>query len=427
MSRFFARWRLAPAVLLGPALLLGLATSARAEEAALSLRDALARTLQSNPDLAAFQHLLKAQDGRITQAGLKPNPSLSTTLENVLGSGDQRGLDSAELSISLSQLLELGGLREQRVAVARVEREGLEVQAHIGRLDALAETARRFVSLVSQQEQHKLTHLAVELAEKTAAAVEKRVAAAKSPLAERDRAAVALERARSADAHAEHELLAARYDLAACWAAARPDFAKASADLYALPAVADYEQLLSALERTPDLGRYLSEARLRDSEISLALASRNPGIELGAGLRRLQATQDTALLFSASLPLPYGNRNQGLIAEAEARKSGAAAEREAALIKARSLLFRDYRELLDRQRELSALRDRALPRMEAALANTEYAYERGRYSYLELVDAQRELLAVRNSLIEAAAQYHLTLIEIERLTGLAVSREGSPS
>ena len=422
MFRFTANGRIALAALLAPALLLGRPTPARADAPALTLREALARTLQSNPDLAAYQYVLKAQDGRITQAGFKPNPTLNSTLENVLGTGENKGLKAAELTIGLSQLIELNGLRGKRVAVAQSEREGLETEGHIQRLDVLAETTRRFVSLVSQQEEHAVTHLAVELAGKTASAVEKRVAAAKSPLAERDRAAVALERAKSADAHAEHELLAARYDLAASWGAARPDFENAQADLYALPPIADYDQLLAALERTPDLSRYLSEARLRDSEIRLALASRTPGVEVGAGLRRLQATQDTALVFSASLPLPFYNKNQGLIAEAQARKDGAAAERTAALVKARTQLFRDYRELLDRQREVTALRERALPRMEAALQATEYAYERGRYSYLELVDAQRELLAVRGSVIEAAAQYHLTLIEIERLTGSALSQ-----
>ena len=59
--------------------------------------------------------------------------------------------------------------------------------------------------------------------------------------------------------------------------------------------------------------------------------------------------------------------------------------------------------------------------MESALKNTEYAFERGRYSYLELTDAQQELLDLRGTLIDAAALYHLTRIEIERLTGAAVS------
>ncbi|WP_052378934.1 TolC family protein [Polycyclovorans algicola] len=418
MFRFTATGRFALAALLA----FGAASAALAAEVPLTLREALSRTLQSNPDLAAYQYVLKAQDGLVTQAGLKPNPRLTADLENVLGTGDTSGFDAAELTIGLSQLIELDGLRDKRVASARLEREGLEVEGHIARLDLLAETARRFVSLVSQQEEHRLAHLAVELADKTAAAVKRRVEAAKSPEAELDRAAVALERARIADAHAEHELLAARSDLAASWGAAMPDFTEAAADLYQLPEIAPYPDLLTALERTPDLTRYLSQARLRESEITLALASRRPGIEIGAGLRRQQAVRDTALVFSVGIPLLTSDRNQGRIAAAEALRDGAEAQRIAALVNARAQLFRNHRELLDLRQQVSALRERALPQIEAALKKTEYAYERGRYSYLELVDAQRELVAVRDSLIDAATAYHLTLIEIERLSGLAASR-----
>jgi outer membrane protein, heavy metal efflux system len=418
MFRFTATGRLA----LAATLAFGVVGATPAAGVPLTLREALSRTLQSNPDLAAYQYVLKAQDGRITQAGLRPNPTLSAELENVLGTGDTKNFDAAELTIGLSQLIELGGLRDKRVASARIEREGLEVEGHVVRLDLIAETARRFVSLVSQQEEHRLTHLAVELADKTAAAVKRRVEAAKSPEAEQDRAAVALERARIADAHAEHELLAARSDLAASWGATEPDFSDASADLYQLPDIAAYPELIAALERTPDLTRYLSEARLRDSEITLALASRRPGVELGAGVRRFEDANDTALVFSLGIPLPISDRNQGTVAAAQALKEGAEAQRTASLVKARAQLFRNYRELLDQRQQVSALRERALPRMEAALKNTEYAYDRGRYSYLELVDAQRELLEVRDGLIDAATSYHLTLIEIERLTGTAVGR-----
>ena len=286
----------------------------------------------------------------------------------------------------------------------------------------LCPESRRFVKLVGQQEQHRLTHLAVELSEKTAEAVQRRVAAAISPESERDRAAVALERARIADAHAEHALVAARYELAASWGAIQPDFVEAAADLYALPELSAYEDLLAALERTPDLSRYLSERRLRESEVTLALASQRPGIEIGAGIRRLAEIDDTAFVFNVGIPLTVNNRNQGAVAEAEALKAGAQANRSAALLKARTQLFSNHRELQDLGQQVRALRERALPRTEAALKGTESAYERGRYSYLELVDAQRELLSVRDNLIEAAMQYHLTLIEIERLTATAVSR-----
>jgi cobalt-zinc-cadmium efflux system outer membrane protein len=62
-----------------------------------------------------------------------------------------------------------------------------------------------------------------------------------------------------------------------------------------------------------------------------------------------------------------------------------------------------------------------LPELEEALRQTESAYELGRYSYLELVDAQRSLIEVNGELIDAAARYHSTLAEIERITGQAIA------
>jgi cobalt-zinc-cadmium efflux system outer membrane protein len=61
--------------------------------------------------------------------------------------------------------------------------------------------------------------------------------------------------------------------------------------------------------------------------------------------------------------------------------------------------------------------------MEEALQETQYAFERGRYSYLELVDAQREYLAVQRERIDAAALAQVLAIEIERLTNAPLADE----
>ena len=71
--------------------------------------------------------------------------------------------------------------------------------------------------------------------------------------------------------------------------------------------------------------------------------------------------------------------------------------------------------------EYSLLRDEVLPRMEKAVEQSRYAYERGRYSYVEWAAAQGELLELRRSLLDAAAKVHQFRIEIERLTGAALS------
>ena len=83
---------------------------------ALTLTRALQRALAVNPRLTAAEREVGIAAGRRIQAGAIPNPDLSFELDNALGSGKYRGLDSAETTLQLSQLIELGGKREARVA-----------------------------------------------------------------------------------------------------------------------------------------------------------------------------------------------------------------------------------------------------------------------------------------------------------------------
>ena len=75
----------------------------------------------------------------------------------------------------------------------------------------------------------------------------------------------------------------------------------------------------------------------------------------------------------------------------------------------------------DRER-VETLRKEALPQAQLALEQTRGGYERGRFSFLDLITAQEELLALRGAAIDAAADYHRLLAQIERLTGVAAIR-----
>ena len=141
------------------------------------------------------------------------------------------------------------------------------------------------------------------------------------------------------------------------------------------------------------------------------------------GLKRLQQTRDEALVLGVTMPLKSKARARSAIAEAAALRSETAAERDAHRVRAEAQLFELYQELQHALTEASALRERVLPEMEAALDATRYAFERGRYSYLEWVDAQRELFEVQRALIESAANAHLFRAEIERLTGEPLTAE----
>lgn len=390
------------------------------DSAALDLPTAVAKTLENNPALVAFGYQLRAQQGQLQQAGLRPNPELGLLVENALGSGDLQGIDSAETTLSLGWVLERGK-RERRVDAARAGVLLLEDEADVQRLDAAADTARAFLNTLALQERLTLAGDAIRLSEQTTASIEKRVEAGRTPAADLARAEAELARIRLDREDIEHELRTSRRYLAAQWGETQPDFERISGNIKRLPIPDDYQQLLARLEQNPDLSRYLSERRLREAELRLAEAQAKPDWRLTAGVRRLEYGDDQAFLAGITIPLATRNRNQGRISEARSRLEMTDANRTATRVQIETQLFALYQELQHSLHRATALREEILPRIEMALADTERAYAGGRYSYFELKVVQAELLDARAALVESSIDAHRRVIDIERLTGTSVT------
>jgi len=388
---------------------------------ALTLANAVFATLGRNPDLALGAFELEAADARKLQAGLRPNPEASLDIGGFLGSGVARDVDEKQATLTLSQVLELGGKRNRRLDVAQSDRAAVGIDLQTRELDVLAEVTRRFIEVVADQEQINSSREAVQLAERTEKAIAARVTAARTPEAELSRARIATIRARIELRQAQSVLEGARRNLAAMWGGTDARFEKAQADLYTLPPLESFESLRRHLDRNPDFVRFVSEARLRDAQLRLAQAQSRPNLTVSAGLRRFQSTGDVGLVAGFSVPIPINDRNQGAIAEARARRDQTQAGERAARIRAQALLFSLYQQVQAGREQLAVLKQEATPQAQAALEQTQYGYDRGRFSYLELAAAQQDLLALQITAIQVAADIHRLTAEIERLTGEPVA------
>ena len=405
-------------------MFVGLVTNAWAEDApvSLSLQDAMAKALERNPDLRTFAYRFKVQQARGGTATLRPAPELRADIEDALGTGAASGFGATQFTLALSQVIELGGKRDARIGSASAGLDLLGTEQQSRQLDVLAEVARRYIHLAADQERLSLSRLAVELAQQTVAAAQQRLDAAKAPEVELRRARISLARAELEEEHTEHELQTSRRKLAAMWGDTEPKFELVSADLFALPVLGEFSPMVDRLGQNPDALRFVSESRLRDADVRLTETRARSDVTLTTGVRRLQETEDHAFIFGFSMPLFSSGRAKSAIAEVEAQRGQTEAEREAHRIRVHTQLYELFQELRHAITEADTLRIRVLPEMEAALKDSRYAFERGRYGYLEWAEAQRELLDVRRALIEAASNAHLYRAEIERLTGDAVSQ-----
>ena len=114
----------------------------------LRLQDVLAKVMQTNPKLQGQRYAIAGADARKDQAALRPALELGLDVENVLGTGRVRTFNNAEATLRLGTVLELGGKREKRVALADSERDLITIEKDAERLDILAEATRRFIRRV---------------------------------------------------------------------------------------------------------------------------------------------------------------------------------------------------------------------------------------------------------------------------------------
>lgn len=385
----------------------------------LRLEAAIARSLASHPNLAAEAAELRAVQARSERQGLSAPYFAGGDVENVAGTGELSGVHSAETTLRLGRVIELGGKRAARQALGAAEVAQQHNLGDTARLDIASRTTVRFIEVLADQQRLTSALTQVTLAERTRGEVAAWVAAARNPESDLHAAEIALADAELAREHAEHELAAARMTLAASWGETVPDFTAVAGELGQLPAVEPFEALAARLPLTPAQRASALEAEAIAARRRVAEAGAKPDINLSLGVRRLEALDDQGLVMSMSVPL--GNRPRAVLAlaEADAQLAALEARRAAQRIESHQRLFETYQELVHTRTEHEALRMRMLPKAEQALELVRQGYESGRLSFASLAQAQRTLFDLRRRGIDAAARYHTLLVKVERLTTIA--------
>lgn len=383
----------------------------------LSLRDALALTLLKNPELAAFSWEIRAREAQALQSRVRTNPELTLGVENFAGGGQLSGFEGSETTVTLSQLVELGGKRQKRHKVARFDREIAEWEYESRRIGLFAETAGAFVEVLLAQKQVLLADELAGVAERILRSVSKQVEAGAASPVEENRARVALETSRIDSIRAGLDLSAARKTLSSAWGGTDPRFTRAVGDLEEITSCPPLEHLLSAASQNPRLARSRAELELSRAELQLERAIRLPDVTVGAGIRRFAEIDESALVFELGVSLPFFDRNQEAAQAAAYRLAKALEEGRFEELQIRTELSIVYDELTAAGAEARALRDRILPEAEKAFAKAQDAYRRGLLRFTDVLDTERTLFELRGRYFAALARYHKSVASAEALTG----------
>ena len=390
---------------------------------AITLRQSLALALMHNPELKAFSWDVRTSEARQLQASLRPNPALGVQFEEVGGPGQRSGFDVAETTIQLSQLIELGDKRNKRIKLASLEKELAGSDYEAKRLDVFTEVTRAFIEVLAAQHRLGLAEELLQLSEELVDTVAKRVEAGKDSPLEKTKAAVVLSNIKIQHQKTVQNLEFARKQLASTWAGKEPVFESVAGRLDSLSPIPSIDELTDLTAQNPDITRWSLEIDQKKAALELEKAKAISDITLNGGLRRFNETDDNAIVFGVSIPLPISDRNQAGKLAAAYNLARAREKQRAAHIRIQMELAKAYRALSSAYTEAAELDKNVLRGAESVFEASKTGYTQGKLDYLNVLDAQRTLFKAKAQYIDALASYHTAKADVERLIGRPIDSE----
>lgn len=382
--------------------------------------------------LAARQRLVIAQ-GRLLQAGLRPNPVFTTEYGSPRFLGGESEYD---FSAGLSQSIELGGKRGKRRAVAELEVQ--QVRAEISAIERqiAVEIRRDYTKAIAAARQ-------LDVVERLLAADAELVRITEARLNEGDVAPLDLNLVRVESGRLRIQRIEARNELETALLRIRTLIGADVTEPLRLAPQSDRPPRLDlglseltdkALNERADLQAARLGERIGTARINLARAQAAPDVTPSVRFSRSKAftdlpasagggtanNLDSELTFGVSIGLPVFNRNQGGIAAASGEQVQAVRTREfleATIRRDVAVAYSQYRAAAEK---LVLYTTQIMPRAEANLQTVRAAYNAGEFSVFEVVNEQRRLNENVTNYNRALEEYYTTLTALEAAVGTAL-------
>ena len=395
-----------------------IAVSSPLEAAGLTLDQVLREGIARNHDLAAARLQVDAALGRVTQAGLRPNPRLELSNESDVVFGNE---GEYSRSIGITQDFPITGRLARAQDVARVDVASALAEVNEAERKLLGEITSAYYDIVVLDQRAELRERLLRIDESLVADSTDRQKAGEVSELDVNTATLELERLRQ-----EHTLLASERaaalktlaGLVGYAADSTPDIDSSVPPITRLPPLAELTE--QAINRRTDLRLLTLAADRARAEVLLADASAWEDWSVSLGIRQDRIAvagapvqpADKALMLSLVVPLPLHNRNQGT-------RAASLAEGRSADEQVLALTIRIENEVAGRHEQLSGLMNalaayslRTLPLSRRNTDLARDAYRQGQLSISDLVQAERQETDLNAGYADTLTKYLRTLAEL---------------
>jgi len=373
--------------------------------ATFTLESAVSQALNHNPDLAAARYSIEQARGRLIQSGRLPNPELETELKpNVRGREFsfsagfmqkypltnrlwlERAISQAELRAAEAEVLNAG-----RLLAGEVRIQAVKLQALTG------------MKMLKQQQRKNSTALGEEAARIAKAGEGSSLEAAQFELEAQQLSLdmLQLETEQTAIVGTLRPLLGLKATESVNISG---ELSVPSGNGNGAPSVEqrpDYRAARAKEEAARTGVEFARKGKWEDASYGLSASfERSEDAPDGLG-------NDGFIGFKFSIPLPFWNKNEGKVHEAEATAARAAKEREALALQIRSQAAAAQAEMAAAQRITAQITGTLLPKAVELEESFTKARKDGQAQPVDVLRAREKRLALETARLNALRDYHL--------------------
>lgn len=412
------------------ALMCGAAPS-RANDIPYTLKEVLNIAREHNGGLNALRQEKGIGEAYRIRAGLYPNPFL----EFEAASGTVTGSPSEHrVSLGISQEFITGGKRDKRVAIADTEIIRLQSSIKNAERLLLLEIKTGFYDLLLAESRQGLARMSHELNGQLLQVTKERLSAGEIAELDVNLAKVEAARSEARKIEADHEIASSRLQLLTLMGASSQKNLLIAGSLAAPRFTANLDDLKEMAARNrPDLQAAEAESGKGAAEIALARAERLPNLTAGIALSKEstltsvgsleERSSDYMIGLKLSFPIPYFDRNQAGMIEAQAKKDSAGTRQ---LFIQRSIELEveaAHSRLAAAEKAVRIYAGEVIPQVTENLRIVQEAYRLGEVGILAVIDEQKKFMDVNERHLTALHTFNISLAKLESAVGVELNKE----
>jgi cobalt-zinc-cadmium efflux system outer membrane protein len=356
--------------------------------------------LATNPAVTEIEAEIESLRGKLTQAGLPPNPRVGINAEDIFEDGS-----AGRYGVFFGREVVRGNKLGRSASVVCAEIEAAEQQRAVVRQRLLTDVRQRYYDLLVTQETVAMTATLVEISQNMVDVSTKLVEAQEAAKTSVLQSEIELQNAIVVKRQAENRRLAARRKLAGLLGETELSLDRVDGNPREILAAEDFEQSYDKLlSSSPEIAAVFAEVEQKRRQLDRAIVEPIPNVTWQTTIQYDTVSDNVVGGFQVGIPIPTLNQNQGAIHQARHQIIAAQRRAEKKALDLRQRLADAYESYLDAKLQVDAYDSEIIPKSKQTLDLITMGYKEGEIDFLQLLTAQRTYSQINLSYLQQLQQ-----------------------